>query len=207
MDKSISLNRYDYYVLDEIKSSTKLRKIYDIVDECDYRNIVSFVSNLEILTEGNYDVTALINYPPKRNNHHSIKSEIKEALEYNINEIELYWLEKFIYWDKQKWSNITTMCIEEGVEIRIMLETADTSKEDLTKTLKFLKSKGINKITTSTGLKPNVITPSYYKSINELFNGFEVKVIANIKKVNDAQKYFDMGASLIATSVNLIGED
>lgn len=204
MDKSIKFDKYDYYVLEEITSSTDLRDIDDIMEECKYRTIVSFVSNLEHLDELHYKLVGLINYPPKRNTHHALKRDVMDALQYNVSEIEIPWNSNFITWKKETWRNIVLPCIEEGVKIRVLLETGDMTDEELKRTLLFLKSIGIRSIATSTGLSPKVTTVNDYSKIKDFFSGFEVKVIANIKSVKEAQQYLNLGVNFIATSINLI---
>jgi deoxyribose-phosphate aldolase len=201
-------SRIDFYALDEL-SPTKVREIYKLVNTNSYRAIATFADQIHEFEEFTCAKIALMNYPTERSTQHRFTSDIDDILKQGIaDEIEFPWKSQYLDWKVEKWRDVMLRCVSKGVILRPMLEIGSDTHDHITDSIGMLKKIGITNIMTSTGLVPQITTLENFDVVRDLFPPiFNIKVSGKISDIATVDNFIQKGASLVATSVDILNSD
>lgn len=203
LDKK-AFNKIDYYYLDYDVDISIVRDKLNMMEDNAYRAFATFGENIEHFTELDCEKIAIINYPPTRFSKRDLRSKINAVIDKDIDEIEFPWNKKYMEWDNEYWREIVLECSNKGIKLRPMLEMGIQDIDDIKEIINFLKTIGIYSVMSSTGLIPEITTITKWNDIKNIIpRMFEIK-IAGILNLNDINRFVKSGATLAATTIDLM---
>ena len=199
-----SFKKIDYYYLKNEIDEMKVKEMYDMISDNEYRAFATFAENIKYFEELPCVLIAIVNYPPERFNKRTILQKINEIKKFDfVDEIEFPWSMKYIDFGVEFWRDIILDLCSNGFRIRPMLEFGIYNEGDIKKVIDFFKQINILNIMTSSGLYPEITTFNKWEEIKDMIpNKWEVK-IGGILTIGDINKFIKSDIDLAATTISL----
>ena len=189
----------DLYYAGQAIESEDVRELMRNLERRSYRKLATFPGNLEKLRTVDIPKIALVNYLTDRLTQRQFRQEVEEAIAGGASEIELYWVESFLSWGKDKWREFIEEFANEGVILRVMLDIAPFEDEQLVTLLGFLRDLGVTDLGISSGINKDITTLAQWKEKQRLFPTIFRTKIVGIKSQEDADAFLATGVRFVGT--------
>lgn len=158
----------------------------------------------EILGDTSVQVCTVVGFPLGYNSTAAKSAEAKSAIEAGADEIDMVinqsWLKSKAYNEIHQDINSVKIACHHST-LKVILETAHLTDEEITKTSKIAEEAGADYIKTSTGFGEGGASFNAVKLMKKaISSNMKIKASGGIKDYQTAKKYIDLGVSRIGTS-------